>query len=298
MIPARCTYARLAALNDYTAPFHALRDVLTAADITIGTLDSTISNAARPIGCTPTFNLASPAAAGAGLAYAGYDVMSHAANHIRDCGAINCGDDSLFETLYFLRGYGIMPAGSGATLDAARAPAIIERNGMTFAFLAYDDIASYYHATETQPGSAPLDALTLGEDIAHAGTIADVVIVLPHWGVEYETSPSPRQREIARIAADAGATLIVGNHPHVVQAHEQLGEAFVAYALGNFVFDQDWSLATQQGAMLEVTFTGDKLTAWRYLPIHIHDQYQPRLAEPGEAAAIIARIEAASRSLE
>ena len=91
--------------------------------------------------------------------------------------------------------------------------------------------------------------------------------------------------------------MIVGNHPHWVQAHEQIGKMFVAYALGNFVFDQDWSLETQQGAVLEATFTGTRLTSTRYTAIHIYDAYQPRLAEPSEAQQILDRIETASAKL-
>jgi poly-gamma-glutamate synthesis protein (capsule biosynthesis protein) len=201
------------------------------------------------------------------------------------------------ETIANLRANRIAPTGSGVTLDEARTPAIVERNGVRFAFLAYDDIAAYYHATDTIAGAAPLDAATIAADIAGARTQADVVVVLPHWGAEYTASPSARQREFAAAAATGGADLIVGNHAHWVAAHEQIGATFVAYALGNFVFDQDWSLETQQGAMLEVTFTGTTLTSTRYIPVHIHDEYQPRPAPPDEAAQIIERIESASASL-
>jgi poly-gamma-glutamate synthesis protein (capsule biosynthesis protein) len=225
--------------------------------------------------------------------------MSHAANHIKDCGNATCGDLAVTETKANLQAAGVLAVGSGASIEYAREPVIVERNGLRFAFLAYDDIAPYYHATETAAGAAPLDPATIGNDImvARARLLADVVVVLPQWGVEYTTSPSARQREAAAIAAYAGADLIVGNHPHWVQAHEQLGQVFVAYALGNFVFDQDWSLETQQGAMLEVTFTGTRVTRTRYLPIRIYDEYQPRLAEPVEASAILDRIEAASAAL-
>ena len=111
------------------------------------------------------------------------------------------------------------------------------------------------------------------------------MIIVPHWGVEYTADPSARQREFARAAAAAGADMIVGNHPHWVQAHEQIGSTFVAYALGNFVFDQDWSLETQQGAVLEATFTGTRLTSTRYTAIHIYDEYQPRVADAAGGAA-------------
>ncbi|HEY8173086.1 MAG TPA: CapA family protein [Dehalococcoidia bacterium] len=297
IIPVRCTYARLQALDDYNAPFVPLHDVLAGADITIGSLDTTISRSARPIGCTPTFNLAAPAQAADGLAYAGFDVMAHAANHIKDCGAVRCGDASMLETIEILRAKGIATTGSGATVVAARTPAVLTRDGVRIAFLAYDDIASYYHANTVTAGSAPLDSATVGDDIAAARRVADFVVVMPHWGVEYTANPTSRQREFARAAAAGGADLIVGNHPHWVQAHEEIGETFVAYALGNFVFDQDWSLETQQGAMLEVSLTGAEITGTRYIPVHIYDEYQPRLAPPDEAAAIIARIENASAAL-
>jgi poly-gamma-glutamate capsule biosynthesis protein CapA/YwtB (metallophosphatase superfamily) len=294
VIPARCTYAKLRDLGDYTAPFQPLHDLLTAADITAGSLDATASDAGTPFGCTPTFSLAAPAAAVAGLKYAGYDVMAHAANHIKDCGISPCGDDAMFQTDANLRAAGIASVGTGIDLRDARKPTVIERNGVYFAFLAYDDIANYYNATEDSAGSAPLDPSTVGQDIGNAHKVANVVIIMPHWGVEYTTAPSERQREFARAAAAAGAEMIVGNHPHWVQAHERIGNMFVAYGLGNFVFDQDWSLETEQGAMLEATFTGATLTSTRYIPIHIYDQYQPRLAEAPEAGAILDRIESAS----
>jgi poly-gamma-glutamate synthesis protein (capsule biosynthesis protein) len=297
IIPARCTLARLQAVGDYDAAFDALRPQLAGADMTIGSLDSTVANSSAPIGCTPTFNLAGPAEFAVALGDAGYDVMTHATNHSKDCGNAACGDLAVTETIANLRANGVAPVGTGATLADARAPAIVERNGVRFAFLAYDDVAPYYHASETVAGAAPLDGATIGADIAAARAQAGVVVVLPHWGAEYTPSPSPRQREIARIAAAAGAHLIVGNHAHWVAAHEQIGETFVAYALGNFVFDQDWSLETQQGAMLEVTFSGTTLTGTRYIPVHIYDEYQPRLAPPDEAAQIMERIDSASAAL-
>jgi poly-gamma-glutamate synthesis protein (capsule biosynthesis protein) len=296
IIPARCTLAKIRELGgDFKLPFQPLHDLLTQADITIGSLDATASDAGTPFGCTPTFSLAAPAAAVDGFKYAGFDVMSHAANHIKDCGIAPCGDRAMFETDANLRTAGIKPVGAGKDLFEARAPAVVVRNGVSFAFLAYDDIAADYHATDDSAGAAPLDPETIAEDVANARKFAHVVVVLPHWGAEYTATPSERQRAFARAAATAGADLIVGNHPHWVQAHESIGKSFVAYGLGNFVFDQSWSIETQQGAMLDVTFTGARITATRYIPIHIFDQYQPRLADAEEAAQIIERIEGGGR---
>ncbi len=303
IIPARCTDTAVTALGgDWTLPFQALQPQLAAADITIATLDSTISDAVVPTGCIETFSLGGVAAVADGLKYAGFDVISHAANHIKDCGAANCGDQALFDTIANLRAVGIQPVGSGSNLFEARAPVVVERNGIYFAFLAYDDVATWYHATGEYPGTAPLDPTTIAEDITNAKKVADVVIVLPQWGIEYQTEPSERQREVARAAVAAGADLIAGNHPHWPQSYETMAgpsgeDVFVAYAMGNFVFDQDWSLETQQGLMLEVMLTGTEVTGIKFHPIHIYDNYQPRLAEPAEAAEIIGRIDAVATAL-
>ncbi len=298
IIPARCTDAAVTALGgDWSLPFQALQPQLAAADITIATLDSTISDAVVPTGCIETFSLGGVAAVADGLRYAGYDVIAHAANHIKDCGAAACGDTAMLDTAVNLRAVGIQSVGSGANILEARKPVVVERNGVRLAFLAYDDIAPYYHADVTYGGSAPMDPATVGEDVAAARAIADVVIIIPHWGIEYTAEPSERQRVFALAAADAGADLVIGNHPHWVQAHEQIGGTFVAYALGNFVFDQDWSLETQQGAMLEVTFAGTRVTGTAYFPVHVYDQYQPRLAVGDEAAQILGRIEDAAAAL-
>ena len=299
IIPARCTEAAISSRgSDWTLPFQPMHDTLAAADITIGSLDSTISGAVVPTGCIETFSLGGVAAVADGLRYAGYDVIAHAANHIKDCGAASCGDQSMLDTATNLRTAGIQSAGSGANLAEALRPVVVERNGVYFAFLAYDDIAAYYHATEVTAGSAPMDPATIAADVANARKVANVVIVMPHWGVEYTADPSERQREFARAAAAAGADLVIGNHPHWVQAHEQIGTTFVAYALGNFVFDQDWSLETQQGVVLEAAFHGTRLKGVRFYPVHIRDEHQPVFADPDEARQILDRIWTASAALQ
>jgi poly-gamma-glutamate synthesis protein (capsule biosynthesis protein) len=148
------------------------------------------------------------------------------------------------------------------------------------------------------PGTAPLNDEFLRQDVAAAASAADVVIVLPQWGVEYTADPTESQRSLARAAVEAGAALVIGNHPHWVQAAETIGATFVAYALGNFVFDQDWSLETQQGVMFEAAFHGAELKGIDYHPVHIWDEHQPRFADPQEAQQILDRIWGASAALD
>jgi poly-gamma-glutamate capsule biosynthesis protein CapA/YwtB (metallophosphatase superfamily) len=298
IIPARCVYARQLAYDDFRHAFLATADVLRSADITVGSLDASISDAGEPIGCTPTFSLLAPARSIEGLTFAGFDVLTVASNHAKDCGASACGDQAFLDTLANLETAGIAAVGGGRNLAEARSARVLTVNGVRFAFLGYDDIGSSdYGATEASPGTAPLAFGTLSEDVARARQEADVVIVLNHWGTEYTPVPTERQRGLAREAVNAGATLVIGNHPHAVQAVEFLEGGFVSYALGNFVFDQDWSLETQQGVVLEAVFHGARLVSVRFLPVHIYDEHQPHWAEPSEGESILARMEEASSGL-
>jgi poly-gamma-glutamate synthesis protein (capsule biosynthesis protein) len=298
IIPARCAYARQRDYGDLRHAFLELGSWLAEADITVGSLDASLSDAGVPFGCVETFSLLAPAATVEGLALAGFDVMTVATNHVKDCGQGACGDQAFFDTLANLRGANIAPVGGGADLAEARQPAVLTVEGVRFAFLGYDEIAYYYHAGPGSPGTAPLEEAYVREDVAAARNQADVVVVLPQWGVEYTADPTLGQRALAAAAAEAGADLVIGNHPHWVQAAETIGDAFVAYALGNFVFDQDWSIPTQQGAVLEAAYHGPKLRGIEYHPIRIIDEHQPVFAGPEEAQEILDRIWTASAALD
>lgn len=291
LIPTRCVYDQMRAAGDFAAPFRAVAGRLQKADLAVGSLDASISDVGAPIGCHETFNLLAPPEVVQGFTLAGLKVITVAANHAKDCGMAGaCADAAFLDTLKNLRAAGIQPAGGGATLTEARRPAVVTVGGVRFAFLGYDDIAPYYHATDQSAGTAGLDLQTLPDDIRAARQVADVVIVLPHWGIEYTPDPSQRQQEAARTAIQAGATLIVGNHPHVVEAAGPLGDGYVAYALGNFVFDQDWSVETTEGVMLEATFQSSRLAAVRYLPIQIQNRLQPVFLSPADGQHILQRM--------
>jgi poly-gamma-glutamate capsule biosynthesis protein CapA/YwtB (metallophosphatase superfamily) len=300
--PGRCPAQTALDNDDFTLPYQAVADELRAADITIGSLDGSISDINPPSSCPQTMNLIGPSRTVEGLQFAGFDVITVATNHAKDCGASEwgCDNQSLQDTLRYLSEAGIQPVGGGESLASARAPVIVERQGVRFAFLGVTEVGTETWASESVPGTAPLSdealpAITAGIAAAHAE--ADVGVVLAQWGVEYETAPTPDQMRWAGEMIAAGATLVVGNHPHVVQAVETYpGRQVVAYALGNFVFDQQpWR--ARQGVVFEAVFQGVVFERWELHPIHIHNFYQPRWAEPGEAEAILTRIEAASVEL-
>jgi len=295
IIPGRCVAKKLLAANDFTLPYHYIGDTLRNADITVGSLDGSLTDRTAPImTCGISMNLVGPTRTVEGLSYAGFDLITIATNHIKDCGILGCGELAMFDTMETLARAEIKSVGGGKNLDDARQPVVIERNGIRFAFLGASEIYQTYAAAETTPGFALLNAEHITQDIARARTMAEVVIVLPHWGTEYVAAPNWGQYELAAKMIDAGADLVIGNHPHWVQSVEKFADnKVVAYALGNLVMDQEWSLETQQGALFEATFRGKKLEKWNLLPYHIYDGYQPRWTSSEETTMIFKRINAA-----
>jgi hypothetical protein len=296
-IPARCAWSSAVAAGgpEHILAAPGMRDLLRAADLTVIPLEVGLMTSNPPTPCVSTTVLQGPASAVEALTDAGVDVVTRASNHALDCWGACSGILVMQETDEVLRQAGIPSAGLANDSAAARTATVVERGGIRFGFLAYDDIAPWYHATPSAAGTAGLDLATLADDVRAAKALADHVVVAIHAGIEYQAEPVERQREAARIAIEAGASLVIGNHPHWVQATEQIGEGFVVYALGNFVFDQPWSVPTQEGMLLEAGFTKERLLGYRLRPHIIRDEYQPTLLDPaGEGAHILERVWEAS----
>jgi poly-gamma-glutamate synthesis protein (capsule biosynthesis protein) len=296
--PGRCIYTVAKAAGDMSLPYQGLLPVLQGADITIGSLDGSLSDYEAPAPCDERYrNLMGPSEMADGMAAAGYDVITVATNHAKDCGIIQgCVNDAFLDTLDNLRLRGIAPAGGGLNLADAMTPAIITVQGVRFAFLGVTAVNAPLWATDTEPGVGPFKTDVYVDAIKRAKELADVVIILPHWGREFSGEISYTQRQGAHAMVEAGATLVIGNHPHHVQGVETFPNgAVAAYSLGNFVFDMAWSdgtLYTIQGIMVQARFHGAALAEVKLLPIHIYDNYQPRLAEEAEAAQILAEVAA------
>jgi poly-gamma-glutamate synthesis protein (capsule biosynthesis protein) len=229
-----------------------------------------------------------------GLVDAGIDYVGLANNHIGDA-----GDQGILQTIQNLRKRGLAYSGAGKDLTSARRAALLEANGTTVAILAYDAIAKAYFAATGEPGSSQLALHRVEADIERARERgADVVIVFPHWGVEYDYSPFGNQQQLARDIIDAGADMIIGNHAHYAAAMEVYKGKPIWYALGNFVFDQTWSEPTMEGITLELTFHGADLRQIRMRPHIILDKAQPNFLDPaGDGRVVMGAIYDASRGL-
>ncbi len=229
-----------------------------------------------------------------GLDRAGFDWVSLANNHIGDQGR-----NAIGQTISALNKLGIKAGGAGPNETAARKPSLMKVGGVTVAVLGRDAILRGYWAGPGTAGSAGLVRAKIVADIKAAKKAgADVVIVYPHWGIEYHATPTATQRSLGHAMIDAGADMIIGNHVHWAAAMEVYKGKPIWYGLGNFVFDQTWSEPTQQGLLLELTFDGKRLVQARLHPLELLDSSQPNLMDPaGSGAVVMKQVFNASKGL-
>ncbi len=290
IVPARCVRAAADRRGDDRYIYAEVAPLLRQADYALALLNSSLTARVPPTGCVVTFLLVGDPHHAQTLAWAGFDAVNVATNHIK-----NGGDAAFLDTLEAIRQAGLAVVGGGPDLEAALQPLVVTLGGVRFAFVALNFVESRSFAGPNTPGAAPLTEETLQRAMRLARQQADVVIALPHWGPEYEVMPDLWQRRFTRAFLEAGADVIVGNHAHVVQAALRYGTVPVYYGLGNFVFDQDWSLETQQGVLLLLTFEGTRLVEQRLVPVHTDGDGTVHLAPPEEAQAILERIRRAGR---
>lgn len=279
---SRAVQAKMRAEGDWTYPFQKIAETLRAADLTFGNLEGPLSDVGRNLQHLYSFR-ADPQAL-EGLKYAGFDVMSLANNHMDDWDR-----PALLDTVRRLRAAGVLPVGAGANDLEAHYPVLVDLKGVKLAFLAYVSVEPKEAAAGVdQPGVAWLHPGRVLADIRFARPLADLIIVSLHWGGEYAARPTSEQVKLARRMIDAGADLVVGGHPHVVQPLEPYHGGWIAYSLGNFIFDQR-SPATHHGIMLKVTLRDKKVADVTPIPITIERTFQAVLTPPQEPAKMLAR---------
>lgn len=238
----------------FTFPFEQTASLLKNANLTFINLEGPLIENCPTI--TEGMIFCGDIRNGQGLSFAGIDVANLANNHAADY-----GQQGITNTLKALGEAGVQTVGLGKT-------EIKEVRGIRFAFLGYNDIGRQVGITSAQ------QEIILA-DIQKAKQQADVAIVAFHWGQEYSHKPTTRQKNLAHFAIDAGADIIVGNHPHWVQSIEIYRDKVIVYSHGNFVFDQFRSQKTQEGIVGKFTFYDKQLIDAEFLPIKINSKGQP-----------------------
>jgi poly-gamma-glutamate synthesis protein (capsule biosynthesis protein) len=266
---------------------------LAGADITVGNLENTLSRAGEPTQGGDSF-AADPAVVD-GLRDAGFDVLGLANNHLGDF-----GDRALVQTVRRLRGGDIATFGAGRDPRQAWRPAVVERQGVRFGFLGFNAIGETPVVAPGQPGAVsvgmpprtgPLDRAALRRfetEVRRLDRRVDVVVAMPHWGTQYTNRPEPIQTRVARRLVRAGVDVVVGGHPHWLQGVEIIEGRLVVHSLGNFVFDMDFMRETQEGAILELTFWGQRLVAADFVPYVMDERFAPRVVTGRRAEQVLA----------
>jgi len=230
---------------------------------------------------------------------AGIDVVALATNHIMDWGT-----EGLSDTLAQFREHGVATVGAGMNVEESARPAIIERGGLKIGFAAFTP-EQRWTAGPDRPGAAPLTFESVERALAGMAG-ADVRIISLHWGLEMSGYPTPEDRELARRIAEAGADLIIGHHPHVIQGVERFGRTPVVYSMGNFIFDINAGRVEhgfdpedlRSAYMVEAELTSDGVADLRTVPVWLDDDGIGHTASGERADRIAARVRTCSDDIE
>lgn len=276
-------WAPLLRQKGYDHPFNGIRKELVAGDINLANLESPIARGGQEYSGKKYRFRAAPQAAHA-IRAAGFNLVTLANNHSMDFGA-----EALAETLHHLSDNGIAWIGAGESLSEARKMALYTIKGKKIAFLGYSLTQPVeFFAGRERPGTAPGYEKMVTDDITSARRQADYVVVSFHWGKEASSRVETYQRTTAHRAIDAGADVIIGHHPHLLQGIERYRNGIIFYSLGNFVFASRSPVA-EVSAMIRLKFSDGRRKA-EILPLdvlHRRVGFQPQLLTGERGAAVI-----------
>lgn len=283
--------------GDTQFPFTHVARIFQDADLTVANLESALGDVGQPANKSYAFR--APPEAARSLAQAGIDVVSLANNH-----GMDYGPEALQQGLSLLADAGIAAIGAGVDSDEAHRPYIVDVDELVLGFLGYVNVpvegrAPYFDtaswtATADTPGLAWADPEIITRDVDALRSQVDHVIVVLHSGYEYVPTPSPEQVAAARAAIDAGASLVIGHHAHILQGVEFRGDGVIVYGLGNFAFN---ITGPPQTALLAIWLHEGGVRQLQFIPAIIQGSGQPLLAAEPDAGAIRNQIYNLSRAL-
>jgi poly-gamma-glutamate synthesis protein (capsule biosynthesis protein) len=222
-----------------------------------------------------------------------FDVVSVANNHVMDLGV-----QGLHNTLDVLSRAGIACIGV-STRRYCQGSAIVERNNLAIGFLGY--YVDGFTDKQNKITMNRIEGKQIIDDILQMKAWVDCVVVSLHWGIENVLYPSPGQIDLAREMINAGATLILGHHPHVVQGIEEYKGGLIAYSLGNFQFALHSNTViremTRRSIILITELGKDGVKSYNVIPIKINDDHIPHLMDQQEKQVTLSLIDTISKAI-
>jgi poly-gamma-glutamate synthesis protein (capsule biosynthesis protein) len=216
----------------------------------------------------------------------GFTVMSVANNHTGEHGLAPMRD-----TFRNLETAGIAIVGERDNGRIAQ-PLVQEVKGLTIGWLGYTWIPSKNYKQDYKALAVP-GPLEMAKEARQFRDHVDFLIVSVHWGREYLLVPPRRVVEEAHAIAEAGADLILGHHPHVLQGVERHEQCYIVYSLGNFLFD-DWQRRLRETAVFQCSIVSGKIAEAKFIPVAINRNFQPDPASSKVSARILRRIDESS----
>jgi poly-gamma-glutamate synthesis protein (capsule biosynthesis protein) len=253
-----------------------------AADVVTGNVEAGLSNEGLVVGKLESEEMRGRPGFAAGLARAGFNVMTVANNH-----ALHHGHAAFSNTCDVLRQNNIgvigVPDSNGSPNSWSFA-----KDGIRIAFVGYSCRPEKYQPNLRSYARGDDDALL--REVARLRSEGNQVVVNIHWGEEYLQVPSPYQIRLGRKLADAGACLIVGHHPHVLQGYEKYNDCWIFYSLGNFSFDH-WDRVARESMVVQCSVSARGIEQAKTIPVWIGQGWKPEIARGAIADRINRTIE-------
>jgi hypothetical protein len=266
-------------------PFEYIAEALNDHDVLFGNLETTLSE--EGIRAKKHHVLRSPPEKASFLKEAGFDILSVANNHSIDMGA-----QGFCNTVNALVHNGMHFVG-GRTPKYPSKHVIIEENGIKLGFLGYT--AGRFTVPE-EVSVHKMGEEEIIDDIRSLRDLCDHIVVSLHWGAECAFYPSPQQIDTAHRLIDAGATIILGHHPHTIQAIEEYRDGLIAYSLGLFQWDPYWPHGvSNESFILSIDVAKEGVRGYNVTPIFVDDDYVPYPAEGLKKEGILELIRQVSR---
>ncbi|GKU79891.1 CapA family protein [Paenibacillus sp. L3-i20] len=272
--------------HGYGFPYEKAMLYLSEPDLLAGNLELPITKRGTPLVGNKYVYKGLPEALPA-LRDAGFDVFSLANNH-----ALDQGVEGMVDTITHLDEAGISHMGTGNNDTEAFAPVIKEVKGIKVAYIGVSNVIPFAEqkADKNVAGIAETyETKRAAAAIESAKKQADIVVVMVHWGEMETDQPKPYQKNNARIYIDAGADLVIGSHPHVLQGFETYKGKWIAYSLGNFVFTNYPKGALAETGVLDASCTKEADCKLSFNPM-IVTEVQPTPLEGEDAKALLDRL--------